>query len=94
MLTPQEQQIDFALQANVAALRDSLFDLLAGLLLVVIALVSIVHSIFRIMFSSLGLVLWALGLLTIWLYSIRGWAVSRSSSSLHRWQFLTHENDY
>ena len=83
MLTPQEQQIDQALQQNLTALKDSVSDLLAAVILLVIAFFSILHGVLRVVFAGLGLLLWALALLNVWLYSLRAWAVSRSSSSLH-----------
>ncbi len=82
MIVPQ-QEISEALQANLATLRDSWFDLLAALLLVVIALCSCVHALVRVLFGLCGLVLWSLALLITWLYWLRSWAVAHSANSVH-----------
>ncbi len=47
------------------------------------AFFSLVHAVVRIVFAFLGLVLWALALLIMFLYWLRSWAVSRSASTLH-----------
>jgi|SRR6266487_40976 len=83
MSTQQRLEIDAALSSNLAALRDGVFDLLAALILAVTAFFSVVHAIVRVVFAFLGLVLWTLALLITFLYLLRSWAVSRSSSSLH-----------
>jgi hypothetical protein len=88
MLTPIEKEVDRALEENLRALKEALLDMLAGLALVLIALVSLLHSVVRVVFAGLGLVLWALALLNVGLHGLRGWIVSRSASSLH---FSTHE---
>jgi hypothetical protein len=82
-LLPVEQEIDAALKANVKALKDALFDLLAAMILYIIAVVSLFHAGLRIAFAFLGLVLWSLALLVTFLYWLRSWAVARSSSTLH-----------
>jgi hypothetical protein len=82
MIVPQ-QEITAALDANLVTLHDGFFDLLAALILVVTALFSCIHAIVRIVFALLGLLMWALALLITWLYWLRAWAVSRSTSSLH-----------
>jgi hypothetical protein len=82
MMIPQ-QEITAALNTNLATLRDGFFDLLAALILVLTALFSCVHAILRMLFAFLGLLLWSLALLITFLYWLRAWAVSRSSSTLH-----------
>jgi hypothetical protein len=89
MIIPQwsaqkAQEADAALCANLAMLRDGFLDLLAALVLLVIALCSVVHAVVRLVFGFVGLALWALALLIAFLYWLRAWAVSRSSSSLHK----------
>ena len=84
LLTPLEQQINSALHANLAALKDGFFDFLAALIPCVIAAVSLVHAGLRIAFAVLGLLLWSLALLVTFLYWLRSLAAARSSSSLHR----------
>jgi hypothetical protein len=84
MLTPFENEIDQALQNNLTAMKEALCDLLAGLVLVLIAAVSLLHSMVRVLFAFLGLLLWALALLNVGLYAVRSWAVARSASSIHR----------
>lgn len=83
MMVVPRQEIDTALNANLATLRDGFFDLLAALILVMTALFSCVHAIVRMVFAALGLFMWALALLITFLYWLRAWAVSRSASSLH-----------
>lgn len=77
-------EINIALHSNLGAMKEGFFDLLAALVLFVIAFCSCLHAVFRIAFAFLGLVLWALALLIVFLYWLRAWAVARSSSSLHR----------
>lgn len=84
VLTPIEQKLDQALASNLVALKEALFDLLAGLILVLAAVVSVLHSLFRVLFAFVGLALWVLALVTIGLYALRAWAVARSGSSIHR----------
>lgn len=93
LLSPTEKEIDAALKTNGAALKESLLDLLAAVILSVIAVVSLVHAGFRLVYAVLGLVLWSLALLVTFLYWLRSLAVSSSSSSLHK-QFPTHENQF
>jgi hypothetical protein len=75
--------IDTALASNLAALKDAFLDLLAALILALVAGFSLIHAVIRIAFSFLGLMLWTFALLIVGLYWLRAWAVSRSSSSLH-----------
>ena len=77
-------EIDAALHSNLAALKEGIFDFLAALVLFVIAIVSIAHSVLRMMFAGLGLLLWSLALLIVFLYWLRAWAVAWSSSSTMR----------
>ena len=84
LLTPLEQQINTALHANLAALKDGFFDLLAAVILCVIAVISVFHAVCRIAFACLGLLLWSLALLVTFLYWLRSLASAHSSSSLHR----------
>ena len=77
-------EIESALQTNLATLKDGLYDLLASLVLVIIALLSFVHATTRIMFAVLGLLLWSLALLITFLYWLRAWATSRASNTIHR----------
>jgi len=81
--TTQIQEIDSALHTNLTALKEGFFDLLAAFILFIIAFCSCIHAVFRIMFTTLGLILWALALLVVFLYWLRAWVVSKSSSSLH-----------
>jgi ABC-type uncharacterized transport system fused permease/ATPase subunit len=83
-LLAHEQEIDAALETNLAALKDGLCDLLAAFILLVISLVSFLHALLRIVFSTLGLLLWAVALFIAFLYAVRAWAVARSASTLHR----------
>jgi hypothetical protein len=83
MLQATNQEIDSALHANLGALKEGSFDLLATLVLLVISLCSCLHAVFRMAFAVLGLVLWALALPIVFLYWLRSWAVARSSSTLH-----------
>ena len=76
-------EIDVALEQNLTSLKEGLLDLLASLILCMIALCSVVHAVFRLVFAFLGLLLWSLALVVTFLYWLRSWAVSRSSSSLH-----------
>lgn len=76
-------EIDTALSSNLAALKDAFLDLLAALILCLVAGFSLVHAVLRIAFAFLGLLLWSFALLIVGLYRLRAWAVSRSSSSLH-----------
>ena len=82
MMIPQ-QEINAALNMNLATLRDGFFDLLAALVLVLTALFSCLHAVLRMVFAVLGLLLWSLALLITFLYWLRSWLASRSSSSLH-----------
>jgi hypothetical protein len=84
LLSPQEQAIDNALHANLTALKEGFLDFLAGLLLCIIALISVLHAVIRMLFAGLGLLLWSLALSLTFLYWLRDWAVSRSASSIHR----------
>ncbi len=77
-------EIDSALHANLNTLKEGFFDLLAALVLLVIGAFSVIHAVLRMAFALLGLVLWAVALLIMALYWLRAWAVSRSSSSLHK----------
>lgn len=83
-LSPLEQKIDNALYSNLGGLLDALCDLLAALVLAVIASLCLLHAGLRIAFGFLALLLWVVALLVKGLYWVRAWAVSRSSSSLHR----------
>ncbi len=87
MMIPR-QEIDASLTVHLETLRDGFFDLLAALILLVTAVVSCVHALFRLLYAFVGLALWSLALLITFLYWARAWAVSRSSSSgsLHRSQ--------
>jgi hypothetical protein len=76
-------EIDSALHSNLDALKEAFFDLLAALVLFLIAICSIVHAVLRMVFAGLGLLLWSLALLIVFLYWLRAWAVGRSSSSVH-----------
>ncbi len=76
-------EIDSALHFNLAALKEGFFDLLAALVLFLIAICSIAHAVLRMVFAVLGLLLWTLALLIVFLYWLRAWAVGRSSSSVH-----------
>jgi predicted ABC-type exoprotein transport system permease subunit len=82
-LLPVKQEIDSALNANLTALKEGFFDLLAAMILCVIVVVSLFHAVVRIAFAFLGLLLWSLALPVVFLYWLRSWAVARSSSSLH-----------
>jgi hypothetical protein len=84
VLTPLEQQIDTALWSNLGALKEGFLDFLAGLLLCIIALVSVLHAVIRMLFAGLGLLLWSLALSLTFLYWLRAWVVSRSSTTVHR----------
>lgn len=84
LLTPQEQAIDNALHSNLTTLKEGFLDFLAGLLLCIIALVSVLHAVIRMVFAGLGLLLWALALLITFLYWLRAWIVSRSATTVHR----------
>lgn len=84
LLTSTEKEIDAALRTNGAALKESLLDLLAALILCVIAVVSLVHAGARFVYAVLGLLLWSLALFVTFLYWLRSLAVARSSSSLHK----------
>ena len=85
MMTPTTriEEIDAALHANLSALKDAFLDLLAAVVLCIIACCSLLHAVLRIAFAVLGLLLWALALLITFLYWLRSWAVSRSASTLH-----------
>jgi len=76
-------EIDTALASNLAALKDAFLDLLAALVLCLVAGFSLVHAVLRIAFAFLGLLLWVFALLIVGLYWLRAWLASRSSSSLH-----------
>lgn len=90
LLNPTEKQIDDALRTNGAALLESLLDLLAAVILCVIASISLVHAGLRFAWAILGLLLWSLALFVTFLYWLRGRCVARSSSSLHK-QFPIQE---
>jgi hypothetical protein len=83
MLQAQIAGIDTALASNLAALKDAFLDLLAALVLCLVAGFSLVHAIIRIVFAFLGLLLWVFALLIVGLYWLRAWLASQSSSSLH-----------
>jgi hypothetical protein len=82
IFTQREQEIDSALWSNLAALKASFFDLLAALILCVIAAVSLAHAIVRVTFAVLGLLIWSLALLVVFLYWLRDCALARSSNPL------------
>lgn len=84
LLSPTEKEIDAALKTNGAALIESLLDLLAAVILCVIAAVSLVHAGLRFVFAVLGLLLWSLALLITFLYWLRSVVVARSASSIHK----------
>lgn len=83
-LSPLEQKIDNSLWSNLGGLLDAVLDLLAALVLFLISVLCLLHAGLRIAFGVLGLLLWVVALLVTGLYWLRSWAVSRSSSSLHR----------
>jgi hypothetical protein len=64
-------EIDSTLHANLDTLIEGFFDFVAALVLLIIALCSCLHTVLRIMFAVLGLVLWALALLIVFLYWLR-----------------------
>jgi hypothetical protein len=76
-------EIDSALHSNLDALKEAFFDFLGALVLLLIAICSIAHAVLRMVFAGLGLLLWSLALLIVFLYWLRAWAVARSSSSVH-----------
>jgi hypothetical protein len=86
MLEPKllTQEIDAALQANLTALREAFCDLLAALIMIIISLLSFLHAVLRVVFATLGLLLWTIALVITLLYGARSWAVSQSTSTLHR----------
>jgi hypothetical protein len=77
-------EIDAALSANIQTLVEGALDVLAALILLLIGLVGLVHGLLRMMSGALGLLLWSLALFITFLYSLRAWAIARSSSSLHK----------
>src|ERR1700730_15286106 len=79
-----EQEIDMTLQANLVALKEAFCDLLAALILIIVSLFSFLHAVLRVVFALLALLLWAIALLVTFLFWLRAWAVSRSSSTIHR----------
>jgi hypothetical protein len=83
MLQAHVTGIDTALASNLAALKDAFLDLLAALVLCLVALFSVVHACIRVGFAFLGLLLWVFALLIVGLYWLRAWLASHSSSSLH-----------
>jgi hypothetical protein len=85
MLVPHDL-INSALDTHVAALRDGLLDVLAALVLLLVALCSLVHALIRVVSAGLGLLLWVVALLITFLYWLRAWAVARSTSSLHQFR--------
>jgi hypothetical protein len=78
-VTQREQEIDSALWSNLAALKASSFDVIAALILIVIAMVSLLHGLFRVAFAFIGLLIWCFALLTVFLYWLRELALARSS---------------
>jgi hypothetical protein len=90
MLSPLEREINTALESNLSTLKDAFFDLLAALVLCLVAFFSLLHAGLRLLFGFLGLLLWSLALLITFFYWLRSLAVARSSSSLHT-QFPTRE---
>lgn len=78
------EEIDAALQTNLASLKEACCDLLAAFVLVLIAGLSLLHAFLRLIFAMTGLLLWVVALLITFLYWLRAWSVARSSSSLHR----------
>lgn len=83
-LTPAEKEIQDALQANITTLSEALCDLVAAVVLCLVAVLSLVHAVVRLLFGGVGLLLWALALVIVGLNWLRSWAVSRSGSSIHR----------
>jgi hypothetical protein len=83
LLSPTERKIDAALETNITASIESVLDLLAALLLCIIAVLSLAHAVVRLAFALLGWLLWCLALLVTGLYWCRSWLASKSSSSLH-----------
>jgi len=86
LLSSQERQIEEALEVNLQAMKEAFVDLLAGLVLVVIVVVSLLHSVVRLVFVGLGLVLWALALLHVILSALRSWFVAQSIHSIHQFK--------
>ncbi len=80
LMTPLEQQIDAALNLNLAMLKAGFFECLAALLLLLIAALSLFCSVVRMVAAGLGLLLWAVALFVTFLSWVRGLALSRTSS--------------
>jgi hypothetical protein len=79
-LTPVEQKIEDAFQANCAELKQAGYELLAAFIGCFIALFSLVRAIVHIAAAVLRFALWGLALLLVFLYWCQSWAVSRSRS--------------
>ena len=77
-LTPLEQEIDAALNLNLATLKTGFFECLAALLLLVIAALSLFGSVVRMVVAVLGLLLWAVALLVTFLSWVRGRCLARA----------------
>jgi hypothetical protein len=72
--------IDTALASNLAALKDAFLDLLAALVLCLVAGFSVIHALIRVVYAFLGLLLWVFALLLTGLYWLRAWLASHKSS--------------
>lgn len=76
------EMIDAVLSGHLGAMRDSLLDMIAALLTVIIGLFSLAHGIIRFTYNLVGVVVWACGVLLMGLNALKERCVARTSSSV------------
>ncbi|BCL83192.1 hypothetical protein ccbrp13_56570 [Ktedonobacteria bacterium brp13] len=87
MMTPIQQphnEIEQAMKMHIATLHDACFDLLAAIIAVILGITSVLHSLTRIAYAGIGLIVWTLGVWMISLQWLRKQCITRSSTSPFR----------
>lgn len=80
----QQKQIDAAMALHVQTLRDAAFDSLSALLTIILGILSFIHAIVRVLYASIGMVVWTLGVWLIALQALRAQCIAHSATSPFR----------
>lgn len=80
----QIRQIDAALAGHLATLHDAFFDLLAAVITLLLFVTTLTHSIIRMLYAVVGIVIWSLALWITVLQALQGKIVARSHTSPFR----------
>ena len=82
--TQTQSEIEAAMAAHIATLRDAFYDLLSALLTVILGIVSIAHALIRMTYALTGMIVWMLGVWIVAIQALRAKTIARSSTSPFR----------